>query len=47
MDFLKAGAVSEISEEEKEKIFFRFTDEAQEVFFEWYLDNQKKNHFIS
>ncbi|MDD3158619.1 YfjI family protein [Anaeromusa sp.] len=42
MDFLKAGAVSEISEEEKEKIFFRFTDEAQEVFFEWYLDNQKK-----
>lgn len=42
MDFLKAGAVSEVSEEEKEKIYFRFDDKAQEVFFEWYSDNQQK-----
>ena len=38
MDFLKSGAVSEISEDDKEKVFFRFSDRAQEVFFEWLLD---------
>ena len=37
MDFLEAGAVSEIIEEDKEKIFFHFADRAQEIFYEWLL----------
>ncbi|MDD3158820.1 YfjI family protein [Anaeromusa sp.] len=42
MDFLEAGAVSEIIEEDKEKIFFHFADRAQEIFYEWLLDAEKK-----
>ena len=38
MDFLQAGAVSEISEGDKENVFFRFTDRAQELFYEWLPD---------
>ncbi|WP_051296523.1 YfjI family protein [Anaeroarcus burkinensis] len=42
MDFLKAGAVLENREDNKAKMFFHFSDSAQEVFFEWLLDTEKK-----